>query len=56
MRKVKVMQGDSGLLKGNFVVNTTFKMMYSLSVLGKFEMDAELFGIGNGDTILWLFG
>ena len=39
---------------GNFVVNTTFKVMDSPSVLSKFAMDAEVLDIGNRDVILGL--
>ena len=41
-RNVKVRQGDGSSLGGNFVVNTTFKVMESFSILGKFAMDAEV--------------
>ena len=41
-RKVKVKQGDGSHLEGNFVVNTTLKIMDFSSVLGKFAMDAEV--------------
>ena len=41
-KKVKVRQGDGRYLGGNFVVNTTFKVMDSSLVLGKFGMDAEV--------------
>ena len=53
-RKVKVRQGDESHLGGNFVVNTTFKVMDSSSVLDKFMMDAEVLDIGNRDMILGL--
>ena len=53
-RKVKVRQGDGSFLGGNFVVNTTFKVMDSSLVLGKFAMDAEVLDIGNRDVILGL--
>ena len=53
-RKVKVRQGDGNFLGGNFVVNTSFKVMDSSSVLGKFSMDAEVLDIGNRDMILGL--
>ena len=53
-RKVKVRQGDRSSLGGNFVVNTTFKVMDSSSTLGKFTMDAEVLDIGNRDVILGL--
>ena len=49
--KVKVRQGDRSSLGGNFVVNTTFKVMYSSSTLSKFDMDAEVLVIGNRDVI-----
>ena len=50
-RKVKVKQGDGSSLGGNFVVNTTFKVMDSSSILGKFAMDAEVLDIENRDVI-----
>ena len=51
-KKVKVRQGDGSSLVGNFVVNATFKVMDSSSILGKFAMDAEVLDIGNRDVIL----
>ena len=51
---MKVKQGDGSYLGGNFVVNTTFKVMDSSSVLDKFMMDAEVLDIGNRDMILGL--
>ena len=57
VREVKVRQREGSQLGGNFVVNTTFKVMDSSSVLGKFGMDAEVLYIGNRDVILgisWL--
>ena len=51
---MKVRQGDGSHLGGNFVVNTTFKVMDSCLVLGKFAMDAEMLDIGNRDIILGL--
>ena len=53
-RKVKVRQGDGSLVGGNFVVDTTFNVMDSSSVLGKFAMDIEVLDIGNRDVILGL--
>ena len=53
-RKVKVRQGDGSSLRGNFVVNTTFKVMDSSSVLDKFGMDAKVLDIGNRNVILGL--
>ena len=53
-RKVKVRQGDGNHLGGNFVVNTTCKVIDSSSVLGKFAMDAEVLDIANRDVILRL--
>ena len=53
-RKVKVRQGDGSSLGGNFVVNTTFKVMDLSSVLGKFAIDAEVLDIGHRDVILGL--
>ena len=49
-----VRQGDGNSLGGNFVVNTTFKVMDSSSVLGKFAIDAKVWDIGNRDIILGL--
>ena len=49
-----VRQGDGSSLLGNFVVKTSFKVMDSSSVLGKFAMDAEVLDIGNRDGILCL--
>ena len=53
-RKVKVRYRDGSSLVANFVGNTTFKVMDSSSVLGKFAMDAEVLDIGNRDIILRL--
>ena len=53
-RKVKVRQGDGSFFGGNFVVNTSFKVIDSVSVLGKFGMDAEVLNIGNRDVIVSL--
>ena len=53
-RKVKVRQGDRSSLGGNFVVNTTFKVMDLSSVVGKFAMNGEVLDIGNRDIILGL--
>ena len=53
-KKVKVSQGDGSFLEGNFVVNTTFKIMDLSSVLGKFAMDAEVLDIGIRDVALGL--
>ena len=52
--KVKVRQPDGSSLGGNFVVNTTCKVMDSSSILGKFAMDAEVLDIGNRDLKLGL--
>ena len=41
-------------MEGNFVVNTSFKVMDSSSVLGKFAMEGEVLDIGNRDVILRL--
>ena len=46
-RQVKASQGDGNHLRGNFVVNGTFKVMDSSLVLDKFAMDAEVLDIGN---------
>ena len=54
VRKVKVRQEDGSHLKENFVVITTFKVMDSSTVLGKFAMDVEVLDIGNRDVILGL--
>ena len=53
-RKVKVGYGDGSSLGGNFVVNTTFQVMDSSLVLGKFAIDAEVLDIGNRDVLLGL--
>ena len=53
-RKVKVRQGDGSSFEGNFVLNASFKVMDSSSVLGKFAIDAEVLDIGNRDVILGL--
>ena len=53
-KNVKVRQEDGSYLEGNFVVNTTFKVRHSYSVLGKFAMDAEVWDLGNRDVILGL--
>ena len=53
-RKVKIKQGDGSSLGGDFVVNTTFKVMDSSSILGKFAVDAKVLDIGNRDVILGL--
>ena len=53
-RKVKVRQGDGGFLRVNFVVNTTFNVMDSSSVLGKFVKNTEVLDIGNRKVILGL--
>ena len=39
---------------GDFVVNTTLKVMDFSLVLGKFVMDAEVLDIGNQEIILGL--
>ena len=52
VRKVKVRQGDGSFVEGNFVVNTTFNVIDSSSILGKFVMDAEVLDIGNRNVIL----
>ena len=54
VRKIKVRQGDGSSGRGNFVLNTTFKVMDLSSVLGKFAMDAEVLYIGNTYVILGL--
>ena len=54
VREVKVRQREGSQLGGNFVVNTTFKVMDSSLVLSKFAMDAEVLDIGNRDVILGL--
>ena len=53
-RKVKVRRGDESSLGGNFIVNTTFKAMDSSSILGNFDMDAEVLDVGNRDVTLGL--
>ena len=46
-RKVKVRQEEGSSLGVNFVVHTTFKVMDSCTMLGKFGMDGEVVNIGN---------
>ena len=46
-RKVQIRQGDGSCLEGNFVVNTTWKVIDSSLVLGKFAMDTKVLDIGN---------
>ena len=53
-RKVKVRQGDGSSLLGNFVVNTTFKVMDSFSILSNFAMSAEVLDLENRNMILGL--
>ena len=53
-RKVKVKQGDGSSLGGNFVVKTSFKVMYSSAVLCKYATDAEVLDNGNRNVILRL--
>ena len=54
-RKVKVRQGDgSTLAAGKYVVNTTFKVFFEGSLLGRFTLDAEVLEIGKQDVILGL--
>ena len=53
-KKIKVRQGDGSSLGGNVIVNITFKVMHSSSILGKFAMDTEVLEIGNRDVILGL--
>ena len=53
-RKVKVRQRDRTTFGGNFVGHTSFKIMDSFLVLGKFAIDAEVLDIGNRDVILRL--
>ena len=48
------MQGDGSALGGNFVMNTSFKVMDSSSVLSKFGLDIEVLDIRNTDVILGL--
>ena len=52
--KVKVRQGDGSSLVGNFMVNTSLKVMDSCLVLGKFTVDAEVLDIGNRNIRLGL--
>ena len=40
---------------GNFVMNTSFKVMDSSSVLGKFAMNAEVWDIANWNMMFGLF-
>ena len=53
-RKVKVRLGDGSSLGGNFVVNTSFKVMYSSLVMCKYAVDAEVLDNGNRNVILRL--
>ena len=53
-RKVKVRQRNGSSLEGNLVVNTSFKVMKSSSVLGRFAMVVVVLDIGNRDVILEL--
>ena len=53
-RNVKVRQGDGSSLGGNFVLNTTFKVMDSSLILDECAMDAEVLDIKNRDLILGL--
>ena len=50
-RKVKVRQGDRRCLEGNFVVDTSFKIMDFCSVVCKFGLDTEVLDIWNRDII-----
>lgn len=52
--KVKIRQGDGSSLKGNFIVHTLFKAMDSSLVLCKFEIDTEVWDVGNRNVILGL--
>ena len=54
-KKFKVRQGDGSYQEGNFVANTTFKVMDSSSILGEFAMDAEILDIGNRNVILGFY-
>ena len=53
-QKIKVRQGDRSSWGGNFVINTSLKVMDSYLVLGKFVLDAEVLDIGNKEVILEL--
>jgi len=57
-RKVNVKQGDRTTLSGgNYVVNSSFRVYFEGSLLGKFSLDAEVLDIGKKDVILdlsWL--
>ena len=53
-RKVKVRQEDGSVLGGNFIVNTSFKVMDSSFVLRKFTIDTEVLDVGNRDLIMEL--
>ena len=53
-KKVKVRQGCGSYLGGDFVVNVTFKVMDSSSVLGKCAMATEVLDMGNRDVTLGL--
>ena len=54
VRKVKVRQGDASFLVGDFVLNTSFMIMYCCLVLCKCTTDTDLLDIGNRDVILTL--
>jgi len=54
-RNVNVRQGDgSTLAGGKYVVNTTFKVFFEGSLLGRFTLDVEVLDIGKRDVILGL--
>ena len=53
-RRFKIRYENGSHLGGNFVVLTTFKVMDSYLVLGKFGMDMEVLDIWNRDAILGL--
>lgn len=53
-RKVRVGQENGIFLKGNFIVNASFKANISSSILSKFIIDGEGLYIGNRNVILEL--
>ena len=53
-RKVKVRQGDGSIVGGNFIINTTFKVMDTFWVLSTFAMDAKVLDVKHRDMILEL--
>ena len=54
-RKVTVRQEDGNCVRGIFVMHTSFKVIDSSALTGKFAIDTEVLDIGNRDVILGLF-